>query len=330
VTSPARFLAAALAVYVLAISGGIVLFFVFRDSLEDLSQKLRWRLAERRRRAASRRVPPLRLRLLLWEPIAARVGVERRLRRRLSLRARPTATAAARTPGRNRLAWAVIVPFFVFRDSLEDLSQKLRWRLAERRRRAPSRRVPRLRLRLLLWEPIAARVGVERRLRRRLSRARPTTTAAARTPGHNRLAWAVAAVVAVVAATAVVATHDFGSGSRTGARASAELQAVPWKLDQLLRPPPVSSTGTAVGHARTSSPNHATSQSARSAPPTQQTPVQHTPVVHTPVVSNLQPVSEHTPPAAGKTSAATTSHGGGLTPLRAPKAAPPPTPLKAP
>jgi hypothetical protein len=324
VTSPARFLAAALAVYVLAISGGIVLFLVFRDSLEDLAQKLRWRLAERRRQAPSRRVPPLRLRLLLWEPVAVRVGVERRLRRRLS-RARPTATPAARTPGRNRLAWAVIVPFFVFRDSLEDLAQKLRWRLAERRRQAPSRRVPPLRLRLLLWEPVAVRVGVERRLRRRLSRARPTATPAARTPGRNRLAWTVAAVVAVVAATAVVATHDFGSDSKTGARASAELQAVPWNVDNLLRPPPVSSTRTAVAHARTSSPNRATNQSARSAPPTRQTPVQHTTVV-----SNLQPVSEHTAPAAGGTSTATTSHGGGLTPLQAPKAAPPPSPLKAP
>ena len=319
-TSPGRFLAAALAVYVLAISGGIVLFLVFRDSLEDLAQKLRWRLAERRRKAPSRRVPPLRLRLLLWEPVAVRVGRERRLRRRLS-RARPTTTAAARTPGRNHL-----VLFFVFRDSLEDLAQQLRWWLAEPRRQAPSRRVPRLRLRLLSREPIAVRVGVERRLRRRLSHARrPTTTAAARTPDRNRLAWAVPAVVAVVAAIALLATHDFGSDSRTGAGASAKLQAVPWNVDQLLRPPPVSSTRTAVAHAGTSSPNRATSQSARSVPPTQQTPVQHTAVV-----SNLQPVSEHTAPAAGKTSAATTSHGGGLTPLQAPKAAPPPSPLRAP
>ncbi len=223
-----------------------------------------------------------------------------------------------------------IVLFLVFRDSLEDLAQQLRWWVAERRRQAPSRRVPRPRLRLLLWEPIAVRVGVERRLRRRLSRARPTTTAATRTPGRNRLAWAVPAVVAVVAAIALVATHDFGSGSRSGAGASAKLQALPWNVDQLLRPPPVSSTRTAVAHAGSGSPNRATSQSARSAPPTQQTPLQHTPVVHTTVVSNLQPVSEHTAPAAGKTSAATTSHGGGLTPLQAPKAAPPPSPLKAP
>jgi hypothetical protein len=44
-----RFFAAAVTVYVVAVSAGVAVYVVFRDSLEDLWENLRWWLAERRR-----------------------------------------------------------------------------------------------------------------------------------------------------------------------------------------------------------------------------------------------------------------------------------------
>jgi hypothetical protein len=215
---------------------------------------------------------------------------------------------------------AGVVLYLVFRDSLEDLWERLRARLGHRQL-ARSGRAPRLQFGAhapQIWESAApgAGAGLRRgpRQQLRLLRARASGVAAARTPVPGRLAWAALAVVALAAATAVGATNEFGSSSETGAGASSKLQAVPWHLGQLFRPP---------HHA--SLPKRAASKIPRQAPPTERTHVQHGPVV-----SNLQPVSEQTAPAAGQTFIAAASQGGGPMPLSAPKARSAPIPLKSP
>lgn len=226
---------------------------------------------------------------------------------------------------------AGVVLYLVFRDSLEDLWEKLRLRLAHRQM-ARSRGAPRLQFGARapqIWESAALGVGAGLgrgpRQQLRLLRARAAAVAAERTPVPGRLAWAALAVVALAAATAVGATHDFGSGSETGAGASAKLQAVPWHLGQPFRPTRSSSTHTAATHAPASLPNRATSKIPRQAPPRERTHVRQTPVV-----SNLQPVSEHTAPPARQTFSAAASQGGGPTPLAAPKARSAPSPLRSP
>jgi hypothetical protein len=225
---------------------------------------------------------------------------------------------------------ASVVLYLVFRDSLEDFWEKLRLRLAHRQlaRSGRASQLPFGARAPQIWESAALDVGAG--LRRgprqqlRLLRAHASGVAAARTPVPGRLAWAALAVVALAAATAVGATHDFGSGSETGAGASSKLQAVPWHLGQLYRPPHSSLTHTAATHAHASLPNRATSRIPRQAPPTERRHVQRGPVV-----SNLQPVSEQTAPVARQSFAAAASHGGGPTPLRAPKARSAPSPLKS-
>ena len=74
--SPARFLAAAVAIYGTAICAGVVLYLVFRDSLEDLWEKLRLRLAHRQM-ARSRGAPRLQFGARapqIWESAALGVG----------------------------------------------------------------------------------------------------------------------------------------------------------------------------------------------------------------------------------------------------------------
>ncbi len=208
---------------------------------------------------------------------------------------------------------AGVVLYLVFRDSLEDLSEDLRRRLAERRGPVPSRRARRVQSRAApqIWESASVGVGAELRgwPRQQLLLLR------GRAPIPRRLAWAVLAVVALAAATVLGATHDFGSSSETGARASARLQAGPWTTSRLWRPP----------HGRASLPKRAAKQTARHAPPAKRAQVQHTQVV-----SNLQPVSDHTAPVGRTTFTAAAPQGGGPTPLRAPKSGSAPTPLRSP
>ena len=190
--------------------------------------------------------------------------------------------------------FAGVALYLVFWEWLEDLSEKVRWRLAERRRR---QRLP--------------------------LHARTTAVAAARRPVHSRLAWAVLAAVALALATFVVATHEFGS-SETGAGAPAKLQSAPWNMRAVLLPPRGSSTRTAA-HRRSSLPKRVTRQTARQTPP-----AEGTPVLHTTLVSNRHPVSGNAVPAAGNTVAPAGSADGGPAPLRSPKAGPGPRPLGAP
>jgi hypothetical protein len=221
---------------------------------------------------------------------------------------------------------AGVLLYLVFRDSLEDLWEKLELRLAHRQL-ARSRRAPRLQFGARapqIWESAALGAGAKLRRRPRQLRARATAVAAARTPTPSRLAWAALVVVALAAATVVGATHDFGAGSETGAGSTARPQAVPPRLGQLFRTRS-SSTHTAATRAHASLPNRATTKISRQAPPTQRTHLRHEPVV-----SNLQPVSEHTAPATRQTITAAASQGGGPTPLSAPKARSAPGPLKSP
>jgi hypothetical protein len=235
--SPARFLAAAVAIYGIAIAVCIVLYLVFRDSLEDLWEKLRLRVADRREPLRSRRARPLQFGAPhVWE--SAAVDLE--------------------------AGWL----------------------------RRP-------------WQQL------------RVLRGRTAAVAAARTTLPGRLAWAALAVVAVAAAATVGATRDFGSSGGTGTGASKRLQAVPWRMSQLLRPPPGSSTHTPITHVRASLPKHA--------------PANRTQASQTPVVSNLQPVSDHTAPVVTATvTAAASLTGGSPAPLQAPKPGSAPSPLRSP
>lgn len=201
---------------------------------------------------------------------------------------------------------AGVVLYLIFRDSLEDLRAKLQQRLVDRHESVQSTRARSVQFGApQVWESAAVDGGPVflRGLRQRL------------TPVPSRLAWAVLAVVALAAAAVVGATHDFGSSSATGPRASVRLQAGPWNTGRLWRSP----------HGHASPAKRAAKQSARHAPPTRRTQAQHTQVV-----SNLQPVSEHTAPVVRQTFTAAGPQGGGPTPLRSPKSGSTPTPLRSP
>ena len=108
---------------------------------------------------------------------------------------------------------AGVVLYLIFRDSLEDLRAKLQQRLADRHESVQSTRARSVQFGApQVWESAAVGGGPVflRGLRQRL------------TPVPSRLAWAVLAVVALAAAAVVGATHDFGSSSATGPRASAQ------------------------------------------------------------------------------------------------------------
>ena len=201
-----------------------------------------------------------------------------------------------------------VVLYLVFRDSLEDLREKLRQRLADRHE--SSRAHPLQIGAPQIWE--SAAVGAELR---RWQRRQPFLLRGPATPVPSRLAWAVLAVVALSAATVIGATHDFGPSSETGAGASVTLQAGPWNTGRLWRSP----------HGNARLPKRATKQTARHAPPAKRTQAEHTQVV-----SNLQPVSDHTAQVVRQTFTAAAPQGGGPTPLRSPKSGSAPTPLRSP
>jgi hypothetical protein len=162
----------------------------------------------------------------------------------------------------------------------------------------------------------------------RVQRARPA--AAVSLSRRSGLAWALAGALASVAlaaaaATAVVATHDFGSSGNTVATASAEPRSARRVLHPAWHPPRVSPRVSAPSSPRSS--NRGERRSARSVhsvrppAPTQQTSF---------VSDTLQTGTTPTASAAGVTSTAVAPQSDGPTPLPAPPPAAAPSPMKAP
>lgn len=278
--SSARFLAAAVAIYVIAISVGIAVWLVFWDSLEGLSERLKWSVAARQRPAGLRRAQPLRLRV------------------RLVLRAR------------------LVRGWQAYEAALTGLVVGLR-----RWRRLSAARLVQIGVAIGAVAYGKKELGLERFDRLR------TWLAAVWAPRLRRVAWVSAGALAgVVLAVAAVATHDFGSSGRLGAKAFAKPRAVPLSLGGLLYPPRTALTRNAAAQARSHLPERVTRPIARSSTRVQQTPAGHPAFVS----STVQAGSAGGAPAAGKTFAPATPHSAGAGPLRAPKGASAPGPLKAP
>ena len=163
----------------------------------------------------------------------------------------------------------------------------------------------------------------------RIDRARGEATAA-RVPLRSRLAWGLAGALAsgalaAAALTAVVATHHFGPGAKTGARASIGTQP-PRRIVHGSSRRPHSASNPAAEPRAPRVRGHATRPSTRSTSRAQSTPAQETSRVSEP----LQTVSEHTAPTTSETLAAVTARSGGAAPLPAPTGASAPSPLRAP
>ena len=148
----------------------------------------------------------------------------------------------------------------------------------------------------------------------RFDRSRTAVTAT-RAPLRSRLAWGLggalaATALAAAAVTAVVRTHDFGSGGTAAVQASVKLPSafrIVYKPLQLPRVKP--------DHASRPRPNFLP----------QSTPAQQTSLV------SVQTVSAHATPTTRTTLAATASTSGGPAPLPAPTgASSAPSALKAP
>lgn len=163
----------------------------------------------------------------------------------------------------------------------------------------------------------------------RIDRSRAEATAA-RVPLRSRLAWALAGALAsgalaAAAVTAIVATHQFGSGGTTGAKASVETQSSPRIVHESLQPLHNASTPAAAPHPPRVR-RHVTRPPTKSISHGQSTPAQKTSLVSEP----LQTVSERTTPPTSQTLAAVAAQSGGAAPLPAPTGASAPSPLRAP
>ena len=141
----------------------------------------------------------------------------------------------------------------------------------------------------------------------------------ARVPLRIRLAWGLTGAVATgalaaAAVTAVVATHNLGSGGEN-AKASLGTRSAPWIVLHLARPPHPASSG-----------------SRQKAQPVRRHVTRSKPV------QKMSPVSERLPAgseldattASGQTPAASAAQSGGAAPLPAPTGAAAPSPLRAP
>jgi hypothetical protein len=299
--------AAAVAVYVLAISVGIALYVTCRDSLESLYERLRWRLAEHR---ASGRRGYGRTR-----PYHFSARVEELRRQRLVLYARLMHVRRS-----YRSAFTALLATLIAQ------SQLLVARLAGAGRRGRAgvldvgaklgREQSRLYKRLVVHY---CAVGVT--VRRAFARQRATKSApkaAIRRP----LAAALAGVVLAGAAlTAVLTTHDFRSNRRDAASTgTSRLQAVPWTSSTWLLPH--SAAHPPVAHVRVH-PETRTVRATKRTPSQQQ---RQTAVQQTAFVSNTQTISA----PSTSTAVAPAPQGSGPSALPAPKGPSPPTPLKAP
>jgi hypothetical protein len=154
--------------------------------------------------------------------------------------------------------------------------------------------------------------------------------AVAREPRRGRLVWALAGVaaglvLAAATATAVVATHDFGSTAKTGASASLEQQPAQGAVDEPLRPPRAAGN-LAAANPRPHTHKRVTSGTARSAPGVRPTSQQRTELVSNVVA----PSTVHTARSFETSLGNTAVHSNGPAPLPAPAGASAPSPLKAP
>jgi len=161
----------------------------------------------------------------------------------------------------------------------------------------------------------------------RIDRSRTAATRA-RVPRRTRSAWALAGAfasgaLAAAAATTILATHQFGSGDKTGAKSSAGKQSIQRIVHDLLQPPRTASNLATASRAHVPAVRR---HGTRPATESTATPAQQSSLVSEP----LQTVSEHTAPTSGRTVASTAAHSGGAAPLPAPTAASAPSPLKAP
>lgn len=173
----------------------------------------------------------------------------------------------------------------------------------------------------------ARELGLERFDRTR------TAETAVHTPLRSRLTWAfvgglAGVALAGVAATAVLATHPFGSSGKTGTKTSAAPPSthrvvvgpfVPLHVHAAL-------TQIAPAHARPRLRKHDTGQIARRRSGTQSQPAQR----QTFISNTVPTASVSTAPAASTTSSATPRTTGAAAPLPAPPRASSPSPLKAP
>ena len=166
----------------------------------------------------------------------------------------------------------------------------------------------------------------------RLDRSRAEATAA-RVPLRSRLAWGLAGALAsgalaAAGVTAMVATHQFGRGGKTAAKASVGAKP-PRRIvhESSPRPDTASSAQPRAPRVR----RHATGPSTRATNRPQSTPTRKTSLISEP----LQPVSARAAPTTGAPTTSETLTGGaarsgGAAPLPAPSGASAPSPLRAP
>jgi hypothetical protein len=170
----------------------------------------------------------------------------------------------------------------------------------------------------------AKELGLER-----IDRSRAEATAV-RVPLRSRLAWAfvgalTAGALAAAAVTAIVLTHQFGSGGTTGAKASPGTPPSRRILHDSLQPPPTAAPRTAVPH-RPRVRRQVTRPTTKSISHAQSTPARKTSLVSEP----LERVSERTAPPTSQTLATAPAQSGSPAPLPAPTGASAPSPLPAP
>jgi hypothetical protein len=327
--SPASFLVAAIAAYVVAISVGIALYLVVRDSVEDLRGKLRWALAECYRTISRKSALLGRLRPgpSYRSPVAT-VGAELRRQRRLwhvrlvGVRA-SCGSASARLAMEAREQGLLLSGRLLYARRSGEAAMAGCVAELQRQRLLVFARLVRVRRSCqsaVVW------LGVELRRRLlllcgrlvRLQRSSRSASARFRAElGRQRLLAGVA--LAGAAASAVVATHDFGSRGKSGGRASSTLGSA-GRIVEWSHTPRSFSNRLAAAPDRPLTPKRKTLPAARST---------HGP--HTTLVSDTLPgASTSTAPTASGTFVATASQADGPAPLPAPPGASAPSPLRAP
>jgi hypothetical protein len=151
-----------------------------------------------------------------------------------------------------------------------------------------------------------------------------------RVPLRSRLAWAfvgalAAGALAAAAVTAIVSTHQFGSGGTTGPKAAPGTQPSRRIVHESLQPSHTATTRAAVPHPP-GVRRRVTRPATKSISQAQRTSARKTSLVSEP----LDTVSERTAPTTSQTLATISAQSSGATPLPAPPGASAPSPLPAP